>query len=276
MSSLGRRLLALLVIAAALFARPARADTTVPKQLQGAEIDDHTGQTVPRDIKLRDQNGREVTLGDYLADGKPLVVQLAYFECPMLCSLVINGLVQGMKAIPQVPGKDFRVLVVSFDPRDHLDVAKQKRDAYVGSYGKPVEGNGFDFALGDPAEVKRLADALGFHYRWDADAKEFAHAAGLFVLSPDGRISRTLYGMTFPPKDLNLSLREAALGKTTISDRLLLFCFHYDANAGKYTLAVVRLMKASGVVTLSLLSFWLVTLWRRDRRRRGQASEQRS
>lgn len=278
MNALGRRLLALLVIAAALLARPASADTTVPKELQGIEIEEHTGSLVPLDIRLRDQDGRDVTLGDYLADGKPLVVQLAYFECPMLCSLVINGLVQGMKGIPQVAGEDFRVLVVSFDPRDELAVAKQKRDAYVASYGKTVKGNGFDFALGDPAEVTRLAKALGFRYRWDDKAKEYAHAAGLFVVSPGGQISRTLYGMTFAPKNLNLALREAALGHTggTLADRIALFCFHYDPSAGKYTLAVVRIVQASGVLTLGFLSFLLISLWRREKRRNVEALEQRS
>ena len=255
----------------------AHADTEIPRSLRGIDIEDLTGHDVPRDVKLRDQNGQDFTLGDRLGGGKPTLLLLAYYQCPMLCSMVINGLTTGMKEIALTAGADYRVLVVSFDGRDTVEIARAKRQAYLAVYGRPVAGDGWDFAVGDPAEVKRLADAVGFHYRWDAETDQFAHAAGAFVLTPDGRLSRTLYGMSFTGKLLELSLVEGAQGKIGGAvDRFLLFCFHYDPNVGSYVLATQRLMKAGGVVTIFGLLFWLIRLRRGERGRIVRAVEQRS
>jgi protein SCO1/2 len=262
-----RLVLAVVTLAlATLSSHPASAkDTAVPAELQGIDIEDRRGAAIPRDIGLRDQSGRAVTMGDYLDGKKPVVLVLAYYECPMLCTLVINGALDEMKKLRWTAGDEYRVVVVSFDPRDTTESAAKKRMNYLDAYGRSVAEKGFDFLVGDAAQVKALASAVGFHYRWDEDTKQFAHAAGAFVATPDGRLSRTLYGITFP--GLKLALLEASEGKIgSVVDRVLLFCFHYDPGARGYVLATTRLVRASGVVTLAVLALWLLRFWRRERR----------
>lgn len=248
-------------------------DNTLPKELGGVDIVDKPGAEVPRDARLRDQEGREVTLGHYLDAGKPLVLVLAYYQCPMLCSMVLNGVLNAMKATAWTAGKEYRVLVVSFDPRDTVEVAKQKRDSYVGAYGRDVGERGFDFAVGDEANVRRIADAVGFGYRWDEATTQFAHAAGAFVVTPEGRLSRTLYGVTFPETTLRLALVEAGQGTIgTTLDRVILFCFHYDPKEGSYVVATWRLMRAGGALTVLLLGALLFRHWRNERSGTREAS----
>lgn len=269
-------LLAALALAVATPARSARAaDTTVPPELTGADIVERPGALLPRDLKFRDQSGQEVELGRYAAGDKPLVLLLTYYECPMLCSLVLNGVLQAMKESDWTAGKEYRTLVVSFDPRDTPEAARKKRANYVEAYGRPVTGDGFDFLVGDEQSVRALADAVGFGYRWDETTKQYAHAAGAFVFTPDGRLSRTLYGITFPQKNFNLALREAGSGQVGSAwDRVMLFCFHYDPNARGYVLATKRLMTASGAASVVLLGFWLIRFWRMERSRtRARANE---
>ena len=262
-----RLLLSALALAALSWARPASADdTSVPVELQGIDIEDRQGAPLPRDIALRDQAGKSATIGDYLDGKRPVVLVLAYYECPMLCTLVINGALDEMKKLRWTAGDEYRVVVVSFDPRDTPEGAAKKRMNYLDAYGRPVAERGFDFLVGEETQVRALASAAGFHYRWDEQTKQFAHAAGAFVYTPDGRLSRTLYGITYP--GLKLALLEASEGKIgTVVDRVLLFCFHYDPLARGYVLATTRLVRASGVVTLAVLALWLLRLWRRERKR---------
>jgi protein SCO1/2 len=246
-----------------LVASPTHAETEVPKELRGIEIQDKAGTVVPRDLELIDQDGKRIWLADELDGSRPVVLVMAYFDCPMLCSLVINELLAQMKKLEWSAGKEYRALVVSFDGRDTPEKAKAKHDNYVDAYARPVGARGFDFLTGDPAAVKRLADAVGFHYRWDEDSKQFAHAAGAFVLTPDGRVSRTLMGLGF--SDLRLALLDAGEGKLgTVIDRVVLFCFHYDPLARGYVIATTRIMKACGVLTVALLAFFLYRLFRGD------------
>ncbi len=258
------------VMAAALSAtvveRPAAArDTEIPPDLVGIDIEDRRGAQLPLATPLRDAAGRPVRVADYVDGKHPLVVVLAYFECPMLCSMVINGALTEMKALRWTAGEEYRVLVVSFDPRDTVDAAAAKQRNYQDAYGRPIGARGFDFDIGEKADVAALAGALGFHYRWDEATKQFAHAAGAFVVTPDGHLSRTLYGLSFP--DLRLALLEASEGKIgSAIDRVLLFCFHYDPDAKGYKLATQRLVKASGVLTMLALGAMLLVLWRSERR----------
>lgn len=258
-----------LVVATVTPARSARAaDTTIPTELTGIDIDERPGALLPQKLRLRDQSGQEVELAKYAAGDKPLVLVLGYFECPMLCSLVLNGVLQAMKESAWSAGKEYRTLVVSFDPRDTPEAGRKKRANYIEAYGRPVTGDGFDFLVGDEASVRALADAVGFHYRWDETTQQYAHAAGAFVFTPDGRLSRTLYGISFPQKNFGLALREAGSGQVGSTwDRVLLFCFHYDPNARGYVLATKRLMMASGAVTVVLLGLWLIRFWRTERSR---------
>jgi protein SCO1 len=267
-----RSLFALLAAMVLVLALPATsalaADTAVPPELAGVGIEERPGAQLPLDLRLHDPSGQEVALSRYVAGDKPVVLLLAYFECPMLCSLVLNGVLQGMKDVDWSAGKEYRVLVVSFDPRDTPEAARAKRANYLEAYGRPLSGDGFDFLVGDAASVRKLADTVGFGYRWDEDSKQFAHAAGAFVFTPDGRLSRTLYGISFPQKNFSLALREAGRGVVgTAWDQVLLFCFHYDPTARGYVLATTRLMKASGVVTLAFLGLWLAVFWRAERSR---------
>jgi protein SCO1 len=223
---------------------------------------------LPRELRLRDQSGQEVELGRYATGDKPLVLVLGYFECPMLCSLVLNGVLQAMKESDWSAGKEYRTLVVSFDPRDTPDAARKKRANYIEAYGRPILGDGFEFLVGDEASVRTLANTVGFGYRWDETTKQYAHAAGAFVFTPDGRLSRTLYGISFPKKNFGLALREAGSGLVGSAwDRVLLFCFHYDPNARGYVLATKRLMMASGAFTVVLIGLWLMRFWRTERTR---------
>jgi len=241
----------------------------VPAALEGIEIVDHTGELIPGDVALVDEAGRPVHLGDFYGLGRPLIVQLVYFQCPMLCNLVLNGYVAGARSIDWVPGRDYEVVTVSFDPRDDVVAAAKKKANYVEALGKPDAAGGWHFLTGTGPQVRRLADALGFRYRWLEKEKQFAHAAGIFVLTPEGRVSRTLYGIEFAPKDLRLSLVEAGEGKLgSPFDRILLYCYQYDAKTHKYALVARNAMKLGGLLTMTALGTLLGVLWSRDRRRR--------
>jgi protein SCO1 len=247
--------------------RAAWADTPLPTVLDGIGIEERPGARVPLDVRLRDQSGAEVALGRYF-DGQPVILVLAYYECPMLCTLVLNGIQEGMSELAWTAGKQYRVLTVSFDPRDTPEAASRKRANYLKSYGRDVGPQGWDFLVGDEAQVRRLAEAVGFHYRWDEETKQFAHATGAFVLTPDGRLSRTLYGVTFSERNLRLALLEASEGKLGAAwDRVQLYCYHYDAAARSYVISPVQVMKLGGAATMATLGTVLLMFWRREVRR---------
>jgi len=262
------------VVTLAPVSRALAGDPALPKELVGVDIEERPGALLPADVKLRDQEGRDVTLGSYLDGEHPVILVLAYYECPMLCSMVVNGLMLGMKGLAWTAGKEYRVVVVSFDPRDTPETARKKRASYLGAYGRPVPERGWEFLVGEEAEVRRVADAVGFRYRWEEETKQYAHAAGAFVFTPDGKLSRTLYGLNYSAKDLELSLLEASQGKlATAWGRVLLFCFHYDPAENKYVLATRRLMKAGGAFTVLGIGGMLLGFWRRERRRASKSDD---
>ena len=238
---------------------------TLPLALDNLAIEDKSGAALPLDAVLTDHNGQPVTLGAYFDGKTPTVIVMAYYSCPMLCTLVLNGLTKAIKEIEFGLGRDFRVVVVSIDPRDTRELAAQKRSNYVLAYGRPVaSGRSLDFLRGNEAEVRRIADSLGFKYRWDEEGKQYAHAAAAFVATPAGVLSRTLYGIVFQPRDVRLALVEASRGKLGSSiDKLTLFCFHYDPQKRGYVLAAKRVMQLGGLATMLILGTWLSLLWRR-------------
>jgi protein SCO1/2 len=245
----------------------------LPKGLENVGIDPRLGAEMPKELTFRTQDGAEVKLGSYFDGKRPVIVALAYYSCPMLCTLVLNGLADGMKELGFAAGTDYRVVTVSIDPRDTVEIAKAKRANYAGYYGRPVPDGAWDFLTSDAATSKALADALGFKYRWDEEAQQFAHAAGIFVLTPDGRLSRTLFGVHFESNDLRLALTEASNGTiASLVDKVLLFCFHYEPKAGKYVVAAKRLMSAGGVFTMLALGLFLAVQVRRERRAAVQVS----
>jgi protein SCO1/2 len=258
----------------------------VPQPLVGIGIEEHPGAQIPKGLTFRDQDGKTVTLDDYFKDGKPVVLDLAYYDCPMLCSIVLNGLKDGLKQLAWQPGKEFHVVVASIDPRDDEAKAQKKRKSYLDAFGKPVGEKGWDFLVGpkptgkvdspfDPEEIRsddlharELAKTIGFSYRWDDKTNQYAHAAGIFVFTPDGRLSRVLYGIQYSERDLRLALSEASAGKLgTTWDRVLLLCYHYDPNEHSYVLAGKRMMSAGGALTALLLGTFLVRLWRKEMQR---------
>ena len=263
--------LGLLVITAGAAAPvgSARAEQPVPPELRGIEIEERLGSQIPLDTPLVDQSGKRVVLRDYFVAKRPVILALNYYRCATLCSFVLNGLTDGMRALEFVVGKHYEVVTVSIDPRDSTELAGKKREAYLESYARPMVDAGRDwpFLIGTEKAVAGIAQAAGFHYRWAEESKHYAHAAGIFVLTPDGRVSRTLYGIQFPARDLRLALVEASQGGIgSPVDRLLLFCYHYDPETRRYGLTPMGVMRIGGVLTMVFLGMFLLSAWRRERR----------
>jgi len=246
----------------------ANAKTGVLKEVR---IDQRIGQQLPLDLAFKDDSGRDVRLGEFFGS-KPVVLALAYYECPMLCTQVLNGMTGALKTLTFDAGKDFEVVVVSIDPRDGYRMAAAKKATYVQSYGRPATAAGWHFLTGTEASIKPLADAIGFHYAYDANLKQYAHGASIYVATPRGVISRYLLGIDFAPRDLRLALVEASnnvLG--SVVDQVLLLCYHYDPASGKYGAAVLNAIRAGFILTVgAFLTFLFVSL--RSERRAGRAT----
>lgn len=267
-----------LVLAAAATAACAAAVSPVraadraeplPKELEGVGIVQKPGAQLPLDLPFRDENGDEAPLRRWFSSGRPVLFNLGYYSCPMLCNLVLNGLVDGIKPLSYTPGQDFDIVMVSINPNETPDLAGKKRDNYIESYGRPGTTAGWHFLTGHEEDIKKLAAAVGFGYRYVPEDHQYAHAAGIFVVTPDGKVSRLLTGIQFEPRTLRLALAEASHGKIgSALDQVLLFCFHYDANSGRYALAATRLMQAGGAATAAIVGLALATFWIKDRRRR--------
>lgn len=252
----------------ALCAAPLRAQVpgTVTPGTEGVGLIERLGRKVPTDARFRDERGREVTLASYLNTGKPVVLMLVYYDCPMLCHLLLDGFTRAIADVPASPGADYTVVTVSFEPTETAAQAQQQKARQVQMLGRPAAADGWHFLTGEGASILGLADAIGFQYRWDERSKQYAHPATLVFLAPDGTITRYLPGLTFSPRDVRLALTEASEGKVgTPFDQFLMLCFQYDALAGSYVPAATALMKGAGAVTVALLGLFLFLLWRRDR-----------
>lgn len=260
-------LLASLVLALAL-AIAASAHAT-PPALVNVDIDEHLGARLPLDLGFVDQDRRHVELGDYFRDGRPTVLVLAYFRCPMLCDLVLRGVVDSIARQGLVLGRDFRALTVSIDPKDTPAQASLKQHGMLQAFDKPFATDAWPFLVGNPPEIAALARRLGFQYAYDPKSDQYAHPAVAFIITPDGRISRYLYGVKFRPLDVRLALDEAAHGKIGgIVDRVLLTCFHYDPATRRYGLYIQGALRGVAALTVFLVGGMLALLWRNDRRRR--------
>lgn len=241
-----------------------------PQILREVGYDQRLGEAVPLDITLRDETGAVLRLGDALG-GKPAVLSLVYYECPMLCTLSLNGLVGALKALPFEPGQDFSLVTVSFDDRETAEQARRRKQAYVERY-KRKGAEKWHFLTGDPVQLRRLTTAVGFRYAWDERTKQFAHPAGIVVLTPDGRIARYLYGVEYAPKDLRLGLIEAGEGRIgSPVDQLLLYCYQYDPARGGYGMVVMRIVRLGGLVTLLAVGGFVALALRRERRGGAEA-----
>jgi protein SCO1/2 len=244
--------------------------TDRPEGLREVGFDQKLDQMVPLDVRLRDETGTEVRFGDYFGD-KPVILSLAYYSCPMLCGLHLQGLASSLKPLQLDAGEDFTVVTVSFDPRDTAELAVKKKAETLGRYERAGAEKGWHFLTGDAEQIAALTGAVGFRYQYDAARGEYAHPAGIVILTPEGRVSRYLFGVDYPPRDVRLGLVESAAGKIgTVIDQVLLFCFHYDPAMGRYSAIALNSVRAGGVLTiLGLVAFVGVSLRREAARRRA-------
>jgi protein SCO1/2 len=253
-----------------LFAVRAQADPSQPSILKNVGIQQKLGVTIPLDLQFADEYGHAVQLGDYFKT-RPVILVLVYYQCPMLCTMVLNDLLRTMRSMHETVGTDFDVLTVSFDPRDTPELALRKQQTYLAQYDRPGAEAGWHFLTGEPASIRALTDAVGFHYVWDPKFQVYAHASGIIVLTPQGKTSRYFFGIDYVPKDLRLALTEASGNKIGgWTDEVLLYCFCYDPTTGKYGLAISRLLKTGGVATvLGLCLFVSLNLLRERRKDRA-------
>ena len=237
-------------------------------ELQKIGVLEHLGERIPLELTFTDDSGNTVRIGDYFNRNRPVIIDLAYYTCPMLCNLVMNGIAQGVAQLNLAPAKDYQIVSVSFDPRDSPSLAAEKRANYIRSIGKPIDENGWRFLADTYGNASTLAKALGFQYFYDKEKEQYAHSAVIFILTPDGHISRYLYGIEFKKNDLRLALLEAAQGEigSTI-DRIILYCYHYDPEAKGYVLFATRLMRIGGIAIVIMLAFVMTIFWIREHRR---------
>ncbi|HPM83839.1 MAG TPA: SCO family protein, partial [Candidatus Anammoximicrobium sp.] len=238
-----------------------------PKVLEEVGVDEQLGGQIPLDARFRDENGAEVALSSIFQGNRPAVLSLNYSDCPMLCTLVLNGLVDGLQELAWVPGQQFDVVSISIDPLETPQRARLTKQRYVRSYGRPETAAGWHFLTGTQDSIQRVADAVGFRYKYIEKDKQYVHAAVIMICTPQGRVSRYLYGVQFPEQTLRLSLVEAGEGKVgSTLDKVLLFCFHYDAEAGRYGPVARNIMKLGASMTCVVLVLGLIPFWFRRRR----------
>lgn len=271
MTAAGNRAVrAAVLLAPLLFAGRAAGGPATSPLLEDVGFDQKLDAQVPLDLAFTDETGRQVHLGDYFGE-KPVILVLAYYQCPRLCNLVLNGLVQGMLETPFTVGDEFNVVTVSFDPRETWRLAAAKKRSYVQRYGRPGVEQGWHFLTGREAEIKRLARSVGFRYKYDPSRDQYIHASGIMILTPQGRVSRYFYDVKYPGRDLRLGLVEASQNKIgSPVDQILLYCFHYDPAVGKYSARIMMFVRIGGVLTLLAVGgmFWF--LWRGSKRRESR------
>jgi protein SCO1/2 len=249
----------------------AQVQRSAPEQLDGVGVSERLDEPLPLATPFLNSRGDEVALGEFFSADRPVILSLTYTSCPMLCHLQLEGLVQSLRNVSLNPGEDFEIVNISIDPQESPRRARETRQKHLRGYGRPGIDDGWHFLVGKEASIREVADAVGFQYRWIPERNEYAHAAAIMICTPDGRVSRYLYGVRFPDSTLRLSLIEASKGRIGSSfDQLLLFCFHYDAATGKYSPMAFRIVQVGGCLTLAALLIGLVPYWLRSRR--GSAS----
>jgi protein SCO1 len=243
-----------------------------PKMLENVGIDQRLNEQLPLDITLRDESGRAVRLGDYFGS-KPVMLSLVYYSCPQLCNQVLNGLTSSLKTLTAFDiGKEFNVVTVSFDARETPELASEKKKTYLEWYKRPGAAEGWHFLTGDQAAIDKLTEAVGFHYNYDPATNQYAHASGIMVATPRGKLARYFYGVEYSASDLRLGLVEASENKIgTPIDNVILYCFHYDPASGKYGLAVVNLIRLGGAVTVVGMIAFLLLLRRKNAAHKREA-----
>jgi protein SCO1/2 len=251
--------------------QPPPTPATPSDVIREVGFDQNLNAPLPLDAKFRDEAGNTVELRQYFGK-RPVVLALVYYDCPMLCTLILNGLTSSLKVVNLDVGTDFDVLAVSFDPRETAELALAKKAEYVKEYGRSGSERGWHFLTGDAESIRQLTQAVGFKYFWDEESKQFAHASGVMVVTPGGKLSKYFYGIEYAPRDVKLGLVEASEGRVgSPVDRMLLYCYHYDPVTGRYSLAVMNLIRLLGVGTVAAIAVFIVMMLRRERRGTGNA-----
>ena len=264
-----KRMLRLTFLVAAMLFWPgaALAQSSLPPSLRTVRFDQRLNEQVPLELNFKDEAGKAVELREYFGN-KPVILVLAYFRCPMLCTEVLNGLVRALMDIPFDVGKEFNVITVSFDRRDTPTMAAAKKKTYLERYGRTGAAHGWHFLTGDDESIGRLTQAVGFRYTYDARSDQFAHASGIMILTPQGQISRYFYDINYPSRDVRLGLVEASENRIgSPVDQILLYCFHYDPMEGKYGPIIMNFVRLGGVLTVLGLGMFMGVLWRQERRK---------
>jgi len=235
-----------------------------PELLKDVGVDQKLNSSIPLDLTFRDEHGNRVALGQYF-HGKPVILTLVYYNCPMLCTQVLNGLDRSLEQVPMSIGRDFEVVTVSIDPTEQPSLAEAKQAVYVGMYSRPGAATGWHFLTGEGPAIAQLTRAVGFRYAYDPDSKQYAHASVVMLLTPEGRLSRYIYGVSYPARDMRLGLVDASGGKIgSPVDEVLLFCYHYDPHTGKYGLLISRVLKLLGLATILIGGVFLIWLFRSE------------
>lgn len=240
----------------------------IPKALKKVGIEQKLNAQLPLESKFKDSTGKEVNLGDYFGKEKPVVLALVYYECPMLCNEVLNGLTGSLKGMSFDVGKEFDVVAISFDPRENEkpNLTKNKKVSYVERYNRPDAAKGWHFLTGEQSEIDKVTEAVGFNYSFDEKTDQFAHAGGIMVITPEGKLSRYFYGIDYSPKDLKFGIMESSENKIgNPAEQLYLYCFHYDPSTGKYGFAILNLLRVFAVATLIGLGAMLFVFWRKNK-----------
>ena len=242
-----------------------------PSPLKDVSIEQKLNAQLPLDAVFRDENGNAVKLGSYFGK-RPVVLALVYYQCPMLCTQILNGIARAAKVLTFTPGKDYDILAISFDARETPQMAAAKKAVYMKDYGHPETAAGWHFLTGDLDSIKRVTEAVGFRYKWDVYTAQFAHAAATYVLSPEGRISKYFFGIDYSPKDMRFALIQASENKIgTPVDQILLFCYHYDPHQAKYTPFALGILRVAGAATLLVLGGFVIISLRKERKGTGYA-----
>jgi protein SCO1/2 len=248
---------------------PRVSSAQLPKALEGVGIDQRLNEPAPLDLEFLDERGARVQLGDYFGS-KPVILALVYYECPMLCTLELNGLLRALRVLALDLNQDFEIVTVSFDPGETPELAAKKKKEYTAQYGRAGAGEGWHFLTGSQASIEALTRAVGFRYKYNPATDLFNHASAIVVLTPEGRLSKYFYGIEYSARDLRLGLVEASAGRIgSPVDEVLLYCFHYDPETGKYGVAIMNVLRLAGVATVIALGGFVALMLRRDRRRKA-------
>lgn len=269
-----------LAVVLLLWISPAFAQLTMdptadrlPPQMSDVAIEQKLNQQVPFGLVFRDEQGQMVRLGQFFESGKPVILSLVYFDCRMMCSQVLTSLATTLQRLKFDAGKQFEVLTVSFDAREQPEIAAAAKSKYLAVYDRPGAERGWHFLTGDQPAINALSKAVGFHFHWDERTQQFAHATGIMLLTPEGRVSRYYYGAHYFASDLRLGLVEASQNRIgTLADQIVLYCYHYDPRTGRYGMIVFRVMQISGGLTVALLAGFVILLIRTDPNRRRRAT----